>query len=294
MRQSEALFRHVVNLPSLIENVIDEVRSAGGRVGAVGVSSAPRPEKGSYMPVFCAGVTAASALAAGADCPLHSFSHQEGHIMAVKDYSPLRHSPDHISIHLSGGTTELLRVRGTDTGMEVEICGGTDDIPFGQLLDRVGLKMGFPFPGGAEVDRLAIRGGDMEERDVKTLLPRIKLRDGHINLSGIETASLRLIDRGADKRDLSEALMYRVSEAIASLAVYGCERYGLSQVILAGGVSSSLFLRGRLGRILDDLKRKKSGVRPEIYFGDPDLSSDNAVGTALLAAYTAAGRFPWQ
>ena len=52
LRQSEALFQHTVNLPGLLEEVIDDVRKAGCELGIVAASAAPRPQAGSYMPAF--------------------------------------------------------------------------------------------------------------------------------------------------------------------------------------------------------------------------------------------------
>ena len=111
LRQSDAVFQHTVNLPGLLEEVIGDVRTAGCQLGIVAASAAPRPQAGSYMPAFLAGMGAGRGAAAAAGCPYVEFSHQEGHIMAVKFYSSLSGAPAHISMHLSGGTTELLYVK---------------------------------------------------------------------------------------------------------------------------------------------------------------------------------------
>ena len=85
LRQSDALFQHVKNLPVLME----EVRSRfDGHLSAVAYSSRPRPLEGSYMPVFLAGESFARSIAATLKIPTYNFSHQEGHIEAVKAYSP--------------------------------------------------------------------------------------------------------------------------------------------------------------------------------------------------------------
>lgn len=323
LRQSEALFQHVVNLPGLLEAVMDDVRTAGCRLSIVAASAAPRPQAGSYMPAFLAGMSGGRAAAAAAGCPYVEFSHQEGHIMAVKFYSSLSGAPSHISMHLSGGTTELLHV--TDytccsgscgnsaassdnlaegdaedfvPSMNIEIRGGTKDISFGQLLDRVGQKMGFNFPAGAEIDRLALEyeekmsisnaignkagsaiGNATGIATCTVSIPNIILSDGWINLSGIETKAIRLIEAGCDFGELSYRLMKVVAETIVKMAAFGCQKCGTNDMILAGGVSSSRFIRKH---IEEYLKEKADFAGLNIVFGDAGLSSDNAVGTALL------------
>lgn len=306
LRQSEALFQHTVNLPGLLEEVIGDVRSAGCRLGIVAASAAPRPQAGSYMPAFLAGMSAGRAAAAAAGCPYVEFSHQEGHIMAVKFYSSLSGAPAHISMHLSGGTTELIYVKdnicagemsggfvssaSTDfvPAMDIEICGGSLDISFGQLLDRAGQRMGFDFPAGEKIDRLALEYADSKHlrpsgREA-ILLPVIKVIDGRINLSGIETAVKKVVDTGCDHGELSFKLMEAVSKAIIRMAEYGCRKYGVKDVLLAGGVASSVYLRKSVESYMKAGRTDGNGEGINIVFGKPELSSDNAVGTALLGA----------
>lgn len=77
LRQSDALFQHTRNLPLLF----DKLPPMDG-VTAVGVSTRPRNVEGSYMPCFLAGISAATAAAKAAGCPLYTTSHQVGHILA--------------------------------------------------------------------------------------------------------------------------------------------------------------------------------------------------------------------
>ena len=52
LRQSDALFQHIKNLPDLIKSATKNIDS--GSIAAVSCSVAPRPIEGSYMPVFMA------------------------------------------------------------------------------------------------------------------------------------------------------------------------------------------------------------------------------------------------
>ena len=68
LRQSDAVFQHTKNLPSLMTEAAEILR--GGEILAVGVSERPRNVDGSYMPCFLAGVAAAYSLCAPIDAPL--------------------------------------------------------------------------------------------------------------------------------------------------------------------------------------------------------------------------------
>ena len=91
LRQSDALFQHVRQLPEQVEQAC---RALEGRVAGVGYSSRPRDLEDSYMPCFLAGECAARCMAAALGVPARAFSHQQGHLAAAA---------------FSIGKTELLR-----------------------------------------------------------------------------------------------------------------------------------------------------------------------------------------
>ena len=180
LRQQEALFQHVTRLGDIIENAykrLDEKGISRDTVSVVAVSERPRPVEGSYMPCFLAGIEAAQAAASARGIPLYKFSHQEGHIAAIAD----ENLEEFLSYHLSGGTCELLKVAKIGAGYDIEIIGATRDISFGQLLDRIGVRMGYDFPAGGTLDELAGKGTSSK------LMKPIKLDGLSFNVSGLET-----------------------------------------------------------------------------------------------------------
>lgn len=263
LRQSAALFQHVNNLPVLMQEAFETV-SGQGRIDCICVSARPRPLEGSYMPVFNAGISAGRMLAAALSTDYFEFSHQEGHIEAVKYESPLRDVKRMISFHFSGGTSEALLVDGEN----IDIIGGSKDLAFGQVLDRVGVALGMDFPCGQELDELAAGGRYVNEN----LLPKIKCIDGFINLSGIETKCQRLIGE-CEENALITMLFQRLGESIEEMVSQLHSKYEIEDFLFAGGVSSSCCIRTMLKTDLPYLN---------ICFGEPALSTDNAVGIARL------------
>ena len=261
LRQSDAFFRHVQRLPEVIKEVMeyrDDIRM-------VAVSEKPRPREGSYMPCFTAGTACAEEIASAMGTPVFRTSHQEGHIEAVKFYSELKDENDIIFFHFSGGTTEA--VYGD------EIVGGTLDIALGQVIDRVGVKLGMAFPSGEIMDRIALNASGSTG-----YLKPVKVKDGYMNLSGIETQTIRkaeeMMSSGDNTDGLIRELFGRLGDAILDMSVQLKEKYGSKPMIFAGGVASSEYIRNHI--------RANIGKDIRYAFGKPELSGDNAVGTALL------------
>ncbi|MBR5228427.1 MAG: O-sialoglycoprotein endopeptidase [Firmicutes bacterium] len=280
LRQSQALFQHIVALPDLIKKVTDYIHAEGYKICTVAASDKPRPVDGSYMPVFLAGTNTGRAMAAALNVPFYTFSHQEGHIAAVCGIRP--DDEEYLSFHLSGGTGEIISVKGN---MPLDIVGGIKDISFGQLLDRTGVALGMEFPAGAQLDRIALQGKDKincrRSRTGKFVMDNPMMKPIHIddcfaNLSGIETQAQKLAaDSETDVESFVAELFCRVSEALAELTVNTCKSTGIRKIVFAGGVSASSFLRTVLPQRLFG-----SGI--DISFGSARLSSDNACGTGRL------------
>lgn len=264
LRQSDALFQHVKNLPELMSALRD---CSGIQIDGIAFSDRPRPVEGSYMPCFMAGKSLGESLASAFNVPVAAFSHQEGHIEAVIHNSPLKDCDKFIACHFSGGTTEILKVSPAKA-YDIEIIGGTKDISFGQVIDRAGVAMGLPFPCGEALDRLAL--DNPAETDALT---PVKVSDARINLSGIDTQIKNCA--GTLGKKLAGEIFTKLSEAVVKMIYQACDASSIDKVIMSGGVSSSRFMRQK---VLSGMNNK--GIT--VYFDENNLSSDNAVGIAFL------------
>ena len=268
LRQSEAVFAHVRQIPEVMAQLGEAIR--GMRVAAVCASKTPRDDPDSYMPVFQVGDAHARALAAVLDVPCFSSTHQRGHIAAARVDSGAEPG-DLLAVHLSGGTTEILSLQGE----ELTLLGGTADLHAGQLVDRAGVALGLSFPAGPYLEALAVRG------HAQAKLPLSAERDRlQVHLSGAETQVQRWIRAGSmPPEDIAAEIYDFLARSVAWLIAAAAERTGIHQVLIAGGVSSSGLLR--------ELVRQRAGKRMpdlKIYFGLPEYSGDNAVGAALIGA----------
>ena len=263
LRQSDALFLHTKNLPVLFGELAKEINCK--EVCCVGVSARPRDVEGSYMPVFLAGVATASAVAASCGVPLYKFSHQAGHIAAGLWSAPGSFSPDKpfLSVHLSGGTTEILLCRGPN---RCEIVGETLDIAAGQLVDRVGVKLSLSFPCGKAIDELS----QAADRDIAV---PISVKGRSINLAGAENFLKKRLEEGEKPENVAKGALLCIGKSLVKAVNQAAADFGVGDCLFVGGVASNRFLREYFAQ----------NLTLRAHFAAPEFASDNAVGAAVFA-----------
>ena len=268
LRQSEAVFIHVRQLPMMLEQLSEQMKDC--RIVAVCASARPRDEESSYMPVFQVGDAQARGLAATLGVPCFASTHQRGHIAAAMVDSGVKPG-DLLPLHLSGGTTELLFLRGE----ELTLLGGTLDLHAGQLVDRTGVALGLPFPAGPHLEELA-RQGQSEAR----LPASLEAHDLRCHFSGAESQLQRWIAQETlSPEDTAMEVYDLLARTVARMLVAGGKRTGIGQALVAGGVASSALFRELLMKRVAQRDR-----RLRVCFGKPEYSGDNAVGAALIGA----------
>ena len=223
------------------------------------------------MPVFQAGHTAGCILAAALNVPFYETTHQCGHLAAALQGTCLENEERLLAVHLSGGTTDLLALqKGTLTQI-----GGSADLHAGQLVDRAGVAMGLGFPAGEALEVLAVRGRSEGRLGCS-------MEEGGLtcHLSGAETQVQRWIREGSIPReDIAREIYDLLARTLVRMLQAGTGKTGIRGALITGGVAASALLRQML-----EERRKKSRNCPEIVFGKPEMSGDNAVGVALIGA----------
>lgn len=263
LRQSDAVFQHTVNMPSLIS----EISVDKNNIRAVAVSSRPRNIDGSYMPCFLVGINNAVSVSKFSSAPLYKTSHQVGHILAGL-YSIQRLdliNEPFVAFHISGGTTEALLVEpDNDEIITAKIIAQSSDLKAGQAIDRAGVMMGLPFPCGKELDRLSL----LSDKEYK-IKPSMNGLD--CSLSGVENKAKKLFENGESKEDISKFVLTYVANAIDEMTQRIIDAHGNIPIMFVGGVMSNTLIRNQITK------------KYNAYFAEPDLSCDNACGIAIYA-----------
>ena len=261
LRQSDAVFLHIKQLPEVIEKL-----GICTDIHTIGYSNAPRDCDDSYMPCFKVGEAMARSMASVLGVPCHAFSHQAGHIAAAAfglDQLPLL-KEEFYAFHLSGGTLECVLVRPDQNKIiTCTLVGGTADISAGQAIDRVGVMLGLKFPCGPELEQLALKSS-------RTFNRKAPIKDGRVCLSGIENLCKERYNTDSPE-DIARFCLDYVGLSIADLSNELTKARPNAKIVYCGGVAANSIIRNKL-----DCDRT--------LFAPVPFCTDNAVGTAVLTA----------
>ena len=262
LRQSDAVFHHTKSLPELSGRLFCDIDVGG--ITAVGVSTRPRAVEGSYMPCFMVGYSHAKMLADALHVPLFTCSHQQGHVAAAVwsgGKPELLYEP-HLAWHLSGGTTELLLVEPDGKNVACTKIGGTTDISAGQLIDRTGQLLSLPFPAGKHLDLLS-------REAVNADVFAIKCPDTEFSISGLQNKVQQYWQKSNNAAETAAYALRCVCSGVRRATMNAQKRYPGLPIVFSGGVAANSMLRKEL-----------ADLNP--LFSEPQFSTDNAMGVAIL------------
>ncbi len=263
LRQQDAVFGHIKNMIDILELVHNKFDLSN--VQAVGVSVKPTNDENSYMPCFLVGKMISQVIKSVKNIPVIYTTHQDGHLNSVlygiNDKELFEKKI--IVFHVSGGTTDMILV---ENGKILKTIGSSNDLFAGQAVDRLGVKLGFSFPAGVYVSELAYK---CKEK----MKPKVSVKGLYCNLSGLQNQCENMIKEGKDKEYICKYCLSFIAETIIKMAKNARQIYGELPVVFVGGVMSS-----------ETIKQIISEKITDVHFAAPVFSSDNAIGTAVVAA----------
>ncbi len=213
------------------------------------------------------GVAFAKAVGFALKKPIVPVHHLEGHIYSA--FYEKEVSYPFLSLIISGGHTELVLVR--DFG-KYEILGSTVDDAVGESFDKIARMLGFGYPGGPIIDKLARKGKPSYK------LPKPMIRDNSLNFSfsGLKTAVKTLIEKEKDivKEDLASSFQHTVTEILLEKTKKAVKETGVKRVTVVGGVSANSHIREKFKEWAE-----REGI--ELYIPSLYLSTDNAIMIAI-------------
>ncbi len=218
------------------------------------------------MPCFMVGYSHAKMLADSLRVPLVEVSHQQGHVAASLWSAGHLELMDeaHLAWHLSGGTTELLLVEPEGKNVKCTKIGGTTDISAGQLIDRTGQLLQLPFPSGKHLDALS------KEASMKETF-KVKCSNIEFSLSGVQNKVQQFHEKHGIPAETAAYSLRCVAKAVFLASEQALKAYPGLRIVFSGGVASNSMLR----EVIDP---------PNPIFSEPQYSTDNAMGVAVLAS----------
>ena len=246
------------------------------------------------------GLTYAKGLCFALQKPLIGVNHIEGHIHAVMLESNRAGRPVEfpaLALVVSGGHTHLFAL---EREGNYRLLGKTRDDAAGEAFDKVAKLLGFGYPGGPIIDRLAPFGN---AKAVPFTLVRMKANSLDFSFSGLKSAVLRWTqarDLTAEVRarrelaaqcsnlsiddwlrftptstlDLLASFQYTVIEELLRRSLTAARDMNARSIIISGGVACNSGLRRAANA---------GGLGVPVHFPSPALATDNAVMIAAAA-----------
>jgi N6-L-threonylcarbamoyladenine synthase len=261
--------RHLELVTPVVREALSAAEATLGDVTRVAVTRGP-----GLVGALLVGLSAAKALAWGRGVALVPVDHLHGHVASLF-LGPRPVEPPFVCLLASGGHTLLLDVRAHAT---YTVLGSTLDDAAGEAFDKGARLLGLPYPGGAEIDRLA-RAGDPDA----FAFPVARVPGLDFSFSGLKTALLyavRALDAEELERrraDLAASYQRAIVRALVSRTAQAAEHLGADRVAVVGGVAANSELRASL---------------PDAALAPLELCTDNAAMIGSAARFLSAVPYP--
>ncbi|MWV44508.1 tRNA (adenosine(37)-N6)-threonylcarbamoyltransferase complex transferase subunit TsaD [Paenibacillus sp. HJL G12] len=232
--------KHVENITLMLEEAVNKAGIGLQELSAIAVTQGP-----GLVGALLVGVVAATSLAMALNKPLIGTHHIAGHIYANRLVADIKYPC--MALVVSGGHTDLVYMKSEGS---FEVIGRTRDDAVGEAYDKVARAIGFPYPGGPHVDRLALEAEEAVD------LPRVWLEpDSYdFSFSGLKSAVLNVVNQRKMRGEpvvesaVARGFQESVVEVLVTKAIRAVRAYDAKQLLLCGGVAANRGLRKELDR----------------------------------------------
>ncbi len=313
--------QHLLLVNAIVEHALDEAGVTLAEIGVVAVTRGP-----GLVGALLVGLSTAKALAAARELPFAAIDHLQGHVAANFLISPgpderaeisdsaagapghkvqktgsepvvgatatagggQAFEPPFLCLIASGGHTLLAHVREHDG---FEVLGRTLDDAAGEAFDKGARMLGLGFPGGAPLERLAMKGdreafffpGSHGERSRggRGTSRQAFARSLDFSFAGVKTALLYRLrdlsepDARAQAANLAASYQAAIVDSLILRVEQALERTGLERLAVGGGVAAN-----------GELRRRLRGLGVTLHVPPRVLCTDNAAMIASAARFT--------
>ena len=274
---------HQQNIVPVVDQALKQARISKEQLSAVAVTLGP-----GLMGSLLVGVSFAKGLATSLGIPLIEANHLQGHILAhfIRTKEEEVHMPPfpYLCLMVSGGNSQIVKVNAYNN---MKMLGQTIDDAAGEAMDKCSKVMGFGYPGGPVIDKLARQGNPNAYKFAK---PHIAGLD--YSFSGLKTSFLYFLRDQTKtdpdfvahhKEDLAASLEKTIVDILMKKLTEAVKETGITHVALSGGVSANTALR-------EAFKIRQQNKQWTIYIPKFSYTTDNAAMIAITGYYKFLGK----
>lgn len=238
---------HTEAITFVLEDCLEKAHMKIEDMSAIAVTYAPGLT-GSLM----VGVEAAKILSLMYNKPLIAVNHLIGHIYANNLENKMEYPL--LALIVSGGHTELLVM---EDDYQFKKLGETMDDAIGEAYDKVARVIGLPYPGGPNIEKLALMGKHTYS------LPEPVLDDTYnFSYSGLKSAVINLVHNEEQrenviiKEDLAKSFQDVAVDELVRKVEKALKETGIKRLVIAGGVSANQYLKSEMSKLCDQYDAK--------------------------------------
>ncbi len=263
--------KHLEMIDPIVDKALKDAGVSLNDIDLISVTQGP-----GLIGSLLVGFSYAKALSFAAGIPLIGVDHMCGHLLSIyleKD----KPSFPYIALIISGGNSSLFLAKGYD---DFALLGRTRDDAAGEAFDKVAKLLGFDYPGGPIISKLAEQGQSSIQ------FPRAWLGEDSLDFSfsGLKTAVLNYCNRAnqkghdLNKKDICTSFQEAVAEVLVEKTVTASEKYQINTIVLGGGVSAN-------PRIRDLMTHRCRETGKQLFLPRPSFCTDNGAMIAIAGFF---------
>ncbi len=264
--------QHCENILSVTQKALAQAGVTLNDLDGIAVTFAP-----GLIGSLLVGVSFAKGLSLVTGKPLIPVHHIAGHISSLYLSHPDL-EPPFMCLVASGGHSTIVEVI---SHTAFRVVGRTRDDSAGECFDKCARAMGFPYPGGAYIDKAA-KDGDPSAFTLPK--PKVAGSDFDFSFSGLKTSVINLIHNAQQKNqeinfnDLSASVQKNIAEILAEKTIRSAGYSAYTRVAIAGGVSANTGVR-------EIFERECFHRGFELFMPEKNLCGDNGAMIACQGSY---------
>jgi N6-L-threonylcarbamoyladenine synthase len=231
---------HLTHIEFIIQCVLQEANVSLDQIDGVAATGGPGLIGGVIV-----GVMIAKGLSMGKNIPFFPINHLEAHALTARLTNNVPFP--YLLLLASGGHCQFLIVE--DVGVYTYLVGTLDDA-IGECLDKTARLLGYPYPGGPTIERLAQTGNP----EAFSLPHPLKGQAGcSFSFSGLKTAARKVIlEKGTSSPSFQADFCASLQKTIGEILVDRCyhaltmaleKKPEIKNLVLAGGVAANQYFR---------------------------------------------------